>query len=460
MLFQCEWGDIKFNISERAYRGIVELSNSYKIESVSDKTSSKKIIKNHSLQEYSIGYEVSSVLGINPMDEYKRVKSYLGKINSLVVRGTLFGPDYVMLNKVSIESDNLNNDGKLLTATITLDFKEYDGQGKKYKPNAANYISPIQRPYFKEGKSAIEDLVLKVLYNGVDITKAISVNSCVHDMFACSEADRLILKFNDTLKQWDGWQPKNEEIIEVVYGIAKTGKMFIDSVKPENGLYTLRASSTPTDSDKKQNKSWENVRFLQLGKEIADRHGLGFESYGVEDKVYTYVRQDDEEDFAFLQKRCDLESCAFVVYDKKLIIYSEDYLEGQDASAELELKEDADYTYVDNALKGLGSLTIKNGNITGRYISPNGLSKTDTRRIQTYLSSTDEANRFAKGIWKQEQKKLSTGHINDDIMREFSAGSVINLKTTGADSWNGKVFVSHIRQDYVNSKSKLFFRKV
>ena len=87
-------------------------------------------------------------------------------------------------------------------------------------------------------------------------------------------------------------------------------------------------------------------------------------------------------------------------------------------------------------------------------------SKTDTRRIQTYLSSTDEANRFAKGIWKQEQKKLSTGHINDDIMREFSAGSVINLKTTGADSWNGKVFVSHIRQDYVNSKSKLFFRKV
>ena len=460
MLFQCEFGDLKFNISETEYRGITELSNSYKIESVTDKTSSTKVVKKHSLQEYSISYQVSTVLGINPIEEYKRVNTQLGKIDSLLVQGTLFGADYFMLNKVSVESENISNDGILITATITLDFKEYDQQGKKYAPKASKYISPIQRPYFQEGKSAVEDLILKVIYNGTDITKAISVNTCIHDMFGCSEADTLLLKFNDSNKQWDNWQPKNEEQIEVDYGIAKTGKMYVTSVVPENGLYTLRASSIPTDSDKKENKSWENVRFLQLGKEIADRHGLGFESYGVEDRLYSYVRQDNEEDFIFLQKRCDLESCAFIVYNKKLIIYSEDYLEGQEASADLELKEDADYVYTDNALKGLGSLTIKNGNITGTYKSSNGLSKTDTRIIQTYMSSSAEADRFAKGIWKQEQKKLSTGYINDDLMREFSAGSVINLVTTGADSWNGKVFVSHLRQDYVNSKSKLFFRKV
>ncbi len=460
MLFQCEWGDIKFNISETEYRGITEIANSYKIESVSDKTSSKKVIKTHSMQEYSISYEVSTVLGIDPIAEYTRIKEYLGKVNTLLVRGTLFGPDYLMLNRVAVESENISNDGVLVRATITLEFKEYDQQGKKYSPAAAKYISPIPRQHFQEEQKAVEDLILKVLYNGTDITKAISVNSCIHDMYAASQADTLILKFNDINRQWDNWQAKAENIIEVVFGVAKSGKMYITSCEPENSLYTLRASSIPPTSTKKNEKSWENVKFLQIGKEIADRHGLDFESYGVEDKLYSYVRQEDEEDFVFLQKRCDLESCAFLVYDGKLVIYSEEWLEGQDGSADMELQENADFNYTDNSQKGLGSLTIKNGDITGSYTSSNGLSKSDTRIIRTYMSSTDEANRFAKGIWRQEHKKLSTGVINDDLMREYSAGSVINLTTTGADSWNGKIFVSHIRQDYVNSKTKLFFRKV
>lgn len=460
MLFQCEWGEIKFYISESTYRGITEISNSFKIESVSDKTSSTKRINKHTLQEFSIPFTVMNSGGTSPLKEYAYIKSFLGKIAPLVVQGSLFGPNYVMLNKVSLESEKITNQGVLLFATITLEFKECDQQGSANSPKVAKYVSPIKRQYFQEDKSAIEDLALKVLYNGVDITKSISVSSCVHDMYACSDADTLILKFNDSNKQWDNWKPQKEELIEVIYGIAKTGKMFIDTIDPENGIYTLRARSVPQTDKEKNNKSWESVWFLQLAKEIADRHGLGFESYGVDDKLYTYVQQDNEEDFVFLQKRCDLESCAFVVYDKKLIVYSEDYLEEQEASANIELKEDADYVYTDNTLKGLGSLTIKNGNISGTYKSTNGLIKSDTRKIQTYISSVDEACRFAKGIWKQEQKKLATGYINDDLMREFSAGSVVNLLTTGASSWNGKVFVSHLRQDYVNSKSKMFFRKI
>ena len=87
------------------------------------------------------------------------------------------------------------------------------------------------------------------------------------------------------------------------------------------------------------------------------------------------------------------------------------------------------------------------------------MDKTVTQVLQTYISSQAEANRFAKGILRQMNKKLSAGHWKDTIRRELSAGSVLNLKTTGAKSWDGKVLISHIRQDYVNSKSKVFFRK-
>jgi len=44
-------------------------------------------------------------------------------------------------------------------------------------------------------------------------------------------------------------------------------------------------------------------------------------------------------------------------------------------------------------------------------------------------------------------------------MRDISAGSIFEITTPKASSWNGKAFVSHIRQDYVSLNSKIFFRK-
>ena len=278
-------------------------------------------------------------------------------------------------------------------------------------------------------------------------------------MFACSQADTLTLKFNDINKVWDSWKPENEDIISVVCGVAKSGAMYIDSVVPENGLMTLRASSIPPTAKTVNNKSWENVRLLQLAKEVADRHGLGFKSYGVEDRLYSYVRQDNMPDFEFLQQRCELESLAFLVYDKKLVLYSEEYLENQEPVKTITVDTDKDFTYTDNAQKGYGKITVKNGDLTGTYTSSNKLSKVKEIIIQTYMSGQEEANRFAKGILRQENKNLATGVFKDAIMREFSAGSIMGIKTTGANSWNGNAFISHIRQDYVKSTSKIFFRK-
>ena len=161
----------------------------------------------------------------------------------------------------------------------------------------------------------------------------------------------------------------------------------------------------------------------------------------------------------FCKKRCELESLAFVVYDKKLVLYSEEYLEKQEPVKTITIDSDKEFTYTDNAQKGYGKITVKNGDLTGTYTSSNKLSKAKEIIIKTYMSGQDEANRFAKGILRQENKNLATGIFKDAIMREFSAGSIMGIKTTGANSWNGNAFISHIRQDYVKSTSKVFFRK-
>ena len=459
-MIQAQWGELTFGIDKNTLRSLQNLSLNYKINKKTDNTSGKVYPNGNELQSFSFPYDVSVVTGIEPLEEYKRVKSYLGKVAPFVLQGSLFGPDYVILKNVELYSEKIMPDGRILHGTITLSFNEFSPNGKTSGVSASQYNSPIVRRYYEETPEAVEDLRLKIKYNGQDITDYVSVNTCEHDMYASSRSDTLTIRFNDTSRLWDNWNPKNEEFASIECGIAKSGDMYINTIKPENGLMTLRATSIPPTAKKSSEKSWEDVRILQLGKEIADRHGLGFESYGVENYLYSYVRQENEPDFIFLQRRCDLESLAFVVFDKKLVIYSEEWLEAQDVLKELECAENGNFEYSDNELKGYGSMTIKNGDITGFYDADNGLSRTDTRVIQTYISSKSEADRFAKGILRQENKNLKTGVINENIYRDISAGSVFNLKTVGANSWNGKVFVSHIRQDYVNSKSKIFFRKI
>ena len=458
-MVQAQWSDRQFKITSNQLKMLESFGASYKIKKKSDGTSSKTIIEGHELQSFSLSYKVCQQAGVNPINEYIKMRSYLGKTAPLLVENTLFGPNSLMLERVALNAEHISPNGLILTGTITLDLKEYEVEGVKVAPKGTKYQSPIKKSKKETIKSGLADVGLKILYNGKDITDDISVSSCIHDMFASSQADTLLIKFNDAKKLWDKWKPSKEDIITVNYGIAKTGAMYIDSVVPENSLMTLRASSIPPTALNKTDKSWENVHLLQLAKEIATRHGLEFESYDVTDRIYDYVRQPNIPDLEFLQQRCNLEGLAFVVYDKKLVLYDEAKLENAKPVKEVKLNSDSDFSYTDSSQNGYGKVTVSNGNLTGNYTSKSGISNVLNQTIETAISGQAEADRFAKGLLRQANKNLTKGVFKLPLMREFSAGSVMKIATDGVNSWNGTGFVSHIRQDYINSTSKVFFRK-
>lgn len=459
MTVQAQWSDRQFKITSNQLKMLESFGTSYKIKKKTDGTTGTTKIEGHELQNISLSYTISPQVGVNPINEYLIMRSYLGKTAPLLVGNTLFGPDNLMLVNVALSANLISPTGVILSGTITLDLKEYEAEGVQVAAKGAKYQSPIKKSKKEFIKSGLADIGLKILYNGKDITKDISVSSCIHDMFACSQADKLLIKFNDAKRLWDGWKPSKEDVISVSYGIAKTGAMYIDSVVPENGLMTLRASSIPPTAMDKTDKSWENVHLLQLAKEIASRHGLEFEKYDVEDRIYSYVRQPNISDFEFLQQRCNLESLAFVVYDKKLVLYDETKLETAEPVKQVNITADNDFSYTDSSQKGYGKIAVSNGSLTGNYTSGSGLTNALTQTISTAISGQAEADRFAKGLLRQANKNLTNGVFKLPLMREFSAGSVMKIVTTGANSWNGNGFVSHIRQDYINSTSKVFFRK-
>lgn len=300
---------------------------------------------------------------------------------------------------------------------------------------------------------------IKIIYEGTNIYPDISLNSCYHDMFSEKQGDELLIRFNDTRRLWDGWAPKKNDTISVEDNAASTGKMYIESVIPKNGLVTLRAISIPQSYRNKTNKSWEKIRFLQLAGEIAGRHGLNLAQYGIDDQIYDYVAQNNIPDFAFLQQRCVLEGAAFLVYDGALVVYSEQHLEGQPALDTIEVGPADDFEYTDDADNAYGTFEAVNGNLTGIYSANNDSDKVFRKIIPVRMSSQEEANRFAKGLLRNENKGMTSGAIWAPIARSYSAGSIVNIKTQGSSSWDGPAFLTHVRHDYVREQSKIFFRR-
>ncbi len=301
--------------------------------------------------------------------------------------------------------------------------------------------------------------MMKIIYEGVDIYPEISVNQCFHDMYGEKQSDELLLRLNDTRSLWDVWQPKAGDAVAIESGAAKSGKMHIESIVPESGLITLRAFSVPQSAKDKRNKSWEKIRLLQLGQEIAERHGLGFEQYGVSDQLYEYVSQNNLPDFAFLQQRCTLEGVAFLVYDGKLVIYDEAALEQQQPAKTINITPASEFEYRDDEVNAYGAAEIINGRMTGTFSAPGGGAKILRKVIPIQMTSQEEADRFARALLRDANKHAATGTLWTSIMPDFAAGSVAELQTQDAQSWDGPAFVSRIRHDYVKGRSKLYFRR-
>ena len=300
--------------------------------------------------------------------------------------------------------------------------------------------------------------MIQITYKGVDITDSVSINRCYHDMYAGGQSDTMHLRVNDVKNLWDAWGPKAGDEIRIDYGPISTGVMFVTDAIPQNGIFDITAQSAPKSGFDRQNKAWQKVRLLQIGAEIAKRNGLSFHIYGVEDRLYSYLLQA-EGDLRFLNRIARLEGCAVLVYDRKLVMYSEQEMEAQDPAEALNITIDGDYKYQDRSANLFGSCVVESGMYSGKFSVENGSNRVLMPESMPIAGSNDEAERFAKNLLRDANKGCCSGFVRSLILPGYAPASTVELSNTRAPSWDGRVFIEHIRNDYGRGQSKIFFRK-
>lgn len=299
---------------------------------------------------------------------------------------------------------------------------------------------------------------LKVIYEGRDIYPDVAVGRCWADSCAWGRLDRLTVDFGDTRNLWDSWGPKEGDRIAVEDGAARTGQMLVASVVPQSSHFTVTAYPVPREARDRRCKSWERVKLSQLLAEAAGRHGLTWSMYGLDDYEYSYVEQDNESDLAFLDRRLTLEGASMVVYDGTLVAYSGAWAEGQETAGSLEVVPGVDYEFRDDSPRMWGSCTVTDGTTSGTFAAGDG--KALVKVLPFRISSVGEAERFAKGLLREANRESVMLTVRtDSMLRQYAAGSVLDLDASSAASWSGKAFVARMRHDYFDAKCKVWLTR-
>lgn len=300
---------------------------------------------------------------------------------------------------------------------------------------------------------------LRVWINDKDVTDSLALESGTYEMHADGEADKLDLLFADTKNRWNKWKPgeKKTDTIKVTDGPVNTGKLYIDTLKPENGKYRVTAYSTPKKMFDVKSRSFTALSLPQLAVKIAKAHGLKVKTYDVPETAAAYTRQRSESDLAFLARTAAASGCAYLLFDGTLCLYLQKAIENGDPTRTITLSRTDTFTVTDDKKEAVARVELRNGKLTGVAEDASVESgKIHRETVTAAWADTAAANAAAAARLRSLNRSTRRAVLDMRMQRRLAAGSVINLLCSG---WTGKAFVYRIRHDFAAKKSKIWVRR-
>ncbi len=446
-----------------------QTSSAVKLEA--DDESGETKVTGRELQTASFSIRVQSVAGADPRLTFELLSALRGQSSGIYIANGLSSTlaiaaldalqtsDWRKLLSVGTVEDiakgllmgnKIGGVSFMLTA-VSMDVRGVTGAGHIY--DAEITLS------FTEDAAQRQTGGLVVYFNDKDITSSIAVSSCVYDQHAEGEADSLQIIFADTKKEWEKWKPNPQgDFVRITDGALDSGKMYLDTLKPESGKFKLQAYSTPKTAFSTKSRSFKDANLQQIARKIASEHNLTAKAYGVPEVKMKYIQQKGQNDLAFLHSICKQHGVSFIIYNGDICLYSQKYIEGMDAVRTITPASTDHYEVKDDKQAAVATVELRNGTFTGRATDASiKTGKVHRETVKAAWANESDANAAAKAKLRELNKGSKTAMLTMSTQRGLAAGSVINLLCTG---WAGKAMIYRIRHNLQKKTSDIWVRDI
>jgi len=298
---------------------------------------------------------------------------------------------------------------------------------------------------------------VQIIYEGKDITSAVEIQKADIIDNAGGMTDSIELWFDDPKGFWSQWKPEKNHTVQIIENGFDSGLMYVDELEQQRGIFIIRALSIPQEAKTSNTKAWENIRFMEFATELASKYGFSLQTYGIQNHLYERVDQFEQADFEFLAWRCLLESYMLKITDSKVVIYDERYMESQIATKTIYADQlDGGYRFKSKSTGRFGGCRVMFENITYEF-NPSGTSGPILKVNDLYVSNIAEAERFAKGLLRSNNKYENTGSVVIELDASIAAGS--NIAISGVGFGDGKYFCEQVTHKLKERKTHIRLRR-
>lgn len=298
---------------------------------------------------------------------------------------------------------------------------------------------------------------MNVFYEGADITSDIDIEGAVAGDYEGGRADDLSLKLADVEALWTRWAPKQGDTLRVTEGEYDSGILYLDDFRFGPTACQLWAASIRCSSREVSFQTWENITLRQLIQDFAKRYELELSLHDLPDVSYARVAQYGNVDLQWLAHRCALEGCALKLHDAKLVVYDQQKAEQGASVRAIELTNNTDYEYRELGHLRRSACVVESGSIRGKFIAPAPAVGPTMYIGNLSASSIAEAQRFARGALREQNKRAPTLTVRQELDGAHVAGVCVDV--TGNVAAEGRWFVSSVRNDFVRGTALLELRR-
>ncbi len=291
-----------------------------------------------------------------------------------------------------------------------------------------------------------------VIYNDVDITEKIQINSAVHEMNVGGCADTLDIAFGDENHLWSRWKPQKGDTISFSDGGTSTGKLYVSDFSIKNREVTMLACSIPPSFNDIYSKTWEEVYLSQILGEVTSSYQLN----AIDDVWYRY-KNCNTRLISFLNQLAELEGAVLIVAEDKVMFVNEQALEAQEAGFQLDCAG-ANVNIRDERATLFDACIVQSGEHFGLFKATSGERHYRPQKVIPCASDA-EAYRYAKALLRMANKGKTSVKWKGQLIPEMSAGITVDFINEDNPSWNGKMYCYRVRHDYRKRETTIYMRK-